>query len=429
MIVLENLKKSFGSRQILRGLSLEIPRGETVCLIGGSGTGKSVTLKHIMRLLEPDEGKIIFDGEDISHASGRKLQNARRKLGVLFQSGALLNWLTIGENVALPLAENTSMKRAEIDKRVMETLELLQIPHARDLYPNQISGGMQKRAGLARAVVWRPPCVLYDEPTSGLDPVITALVDEMINDMKAKLGATQVIITHDMTSAYRTADRIAMLYQGQVVEYGTPDEIKNTKNPIVRQFIEGLVTGPITAGMARVDSANSSEDAGGDAAASAPTPSSSSPRSGPPPKRRASARQSARRGASGSARADKLSSIIVVTDSQSQLGEWESGEMSEDGRYMDSQSQDSQSRDSVSDMESEVSDLLSSESNVVTESRTVSQVLREIESDDEVTGQDVSFVSDSNLDAEAVSFTDSSMDDSQDESGSQVSGSGDDSRD
>jgi phospholipid/cholesterol/gamma-HCH transport system ATP-binding protein len=260
VIRLEGLKKQFGDREILRGMDLHIERGQTVCLIGGSGTGKSVTLKHIMRLLEPDSGKVIFDGQDISHVSGRKLQNARQKMGVLFQSGALLNWLTVGQNVALPLAENTSMARKEIDKRVMETLELLQIPQAKNLFPNQISGGMQKRAGLARAVIWKPPCILYDEPTSGLDPVITALVDEMIVDMREKLGVTQVIVTHDMTSAYRTADKIAMLFKGQVVQYGTPDDIKNTDNPIVRQFIEGLVTGPITEGMKRV----TLEDKGGD---------------------------------------------------------------------------------------------------------------------------------------------------------------------
>lgn len=256
MIQLEGVEKSFGTSKILHGISFEVPRGETICLIGGSGTGKSVTLKHIMRLLEPDAGRIIFDGEDISHARGRKLEDARKKMGVLFQSGALLNWLTIGENVALPLRENTRMSNTEIDKQVMATLELLQIPHARDLFPNQISGGMKKRAGLARAVVWKPPCILYDEPTSGLDPVITALVDEMILDMRAKLGATQVIITHDMTSAYRVADKIAMLYKGRVIEVGSPDQIRGSKNPVVHQFIEGLVSGPITEGMRRVGDAS-----------------------------------------------------------------------------------------------------------------------------------------------------------------------------
>src|SRR5947209_262575 len=218
MIVLENLHKRFGTREILRGLDLEITRGETVCIIGGSGTGKSVTLKHIMRLLEPDEGKVFLDGQDISHIQGRDLVEARRKLGVLFQSAALLQWLTVGENVALPLRENTNLADERIDETVNQILNLLQIPQAKDLFPNQISGGMQKRAGLARAVVMKPAVILYDEPTSGLDPVKTALVDEMIIDMRAKLAVTQVVITHDMASAYRIADRIAMLYEGKVIQ-------------------------------------------------------------------------------------------------------------------------------------------------------------------------------------------------------------------
>jgi phospholipid/cholesterol/gamma-HCH transport system ATP-binding protein len=234
MIVLENLWKKFGTREILRGITLTIPRGETVCIIGGSGTGKSVTLKHIMRLLEPDEGKVILDGQDITHLQGFELAKARRKMGVLFQSAALLQWLTVGENVALPLRENTELTEGEIEKQVNDILKLLQIPQAKDLFPNQISGGMQKRAGLARAVVMKPHVILYDEPTSGLDPVKTALVDEMILDMHQKLDVTQVVITHDMTSAYRISN-----------QYGTPDEIKNTQNPIVRQFIEGLTKGPI----------------------------------------------------------------------------------------------------------------------------------------------------------------------------------------
>jgi phospholipid/cholesterol/gamma-HCH transport system ATP-binding protein len=245
MIVLENVWKKFGTREILRGINLTIPRGETVCIIGGSGTGKSVTLKHVMRLLEPDEGKIVLDGQDISHIQGRALAEARRKLGVLFQSGALLQWLTVGQNVALPLEENTTLEQPEIQKQVGDILKLLQIPQAKDLYPNQISGGMQKRAGLARAVVMKPQVILYDEPTSGLDPVKTALVDEMILDMQEKLSVTQVVITHDMASAYRISDHIAMLYEGKVIQYGTPDDIKATENPIVRQFIEGLTTGPI----------------------------------------------------------------------------------------------------------------------------------------------------------------------------------------
>lgn len=245
MVALEGIWKSFGTREVLKGLDLVVPEGETVCVIGGSGSGKSVTLKHIMRLLAPDRGKVTLDGEDITHLEGRPLAAARRKLGVLFQSGALLQWLTVGENVALPLRENTNLSEREIQERVTAKLELLQIPHARDQYPNQISGGMLKRAGLARAVVFEPPVILYDEPTSGLDPVKTALVDEMILDMQERLKVTQIVITHDMASAYRIGDRIAMLYDGKIIQYGTPDDIKNTEDPVVRQFIEGLTKGPI----------------------------------------------------------------------------------------------------------------------------------------------------------------------------------------
>ena len=242
MIHLEGVHKAFGKREILRGVELAIYPGETVCLIGGSGTGKSVSLKHIMRLIDPDQGKIWLDGEDITEAHGDRLQNARTKLGVNFQFGALLNWLTVFENVALPLRENTDMHEEEISQRVMQKLELLSIPHARDLYPTQISGGMVKRAGLARAVVMEESLkvILYDEPTSGLDPISTAVVDDMVNEMKSRLGLTQVIVTHDMTSAYRTADRIAVLYEGKVCQFGTPEEIQNSSVPYVQQFVHGL---------------------------------------------------------------------------------------------------------------------------------------------------------------------------------------------
>lgn len=244
MIHLEGIHKAFGSRQILRGIELAVYPGETVCLIGGSGSGKSVTLKHIMRLIDPDRGKVWLDGEDITEAHGSGLQVARSKLGVNFQFGALLNWMTIFENVALPLLENTRMKADEIEQRVMAKLELLSIPHARDLYPTQISGGMVKRAGLARAVVMEESLkvILYDEPTSGLDPISTAVVDEMVNEMKARLGLTQIIVTHDMASAYRTADRIAVLQEGKLVQFGTPEEIQTSSVPYVKQFVGGLST-------------------------------------------------------------------------------------------------------------------------------------------------------------------------------------------
>ncbi len=244
MIVLQDIYKTFGQRTVLRGVDLKVHTGETVCLIGGSGSGKSVTLKHIMRLLEPDRGEIWLDGENITTSHGDPLQRARSKLGVNFQFGALLNWLTVFENVALPLRETTLMSEAEIEERVMSKLELLSIPHARDLFPTQISGGMVKRAGLARAVVMEESLkvILYDEPTSGLDPISTAVVDNMVNELKGRLGLTQIIVTHDMASAYRTADRIAVLYQGRVVQVGSPEEIQNSRVPYVRQFVQGLST-------------------------------------------------------------------------------------------------------------------------------------------------------------------------------------------
>ncbi len=244
MIHLKDIYKAFGTKQVLRGIDLAVYPGETVCIIGGSGTGKSVTLKHIMRLLDPDEGQIWLDGEDITHIHGEELDKARLKLGVNFQFGALLAWLTVFDNVALPLQENTDMTAKQIEERVMSKLELLSIPQARDQFPDQISGGMKKRAGLARAVVMEEhlKVILYDEPTSGLDPISTATVDEMVNEMKDRLGVTQIIVTHDMASAYRTADRIAVLHQGEVVQFGTPEEIQSSSVPYVQQFIRGLST-------------------------------------------------------------------------------------------------------------------------------------------------------------------------------------------
>lgn len=246
MVILQGIHKSFGARHVLRGLDLEVLEGETVCIIGGSGTGKSVTLKHIMRLVDPDRGRIWLDGQDITDVTGDELQRARSKLGVNFQFGALLNWLTVFENVALPLRENTDMSEPEIERRVMAKLELLNIPHARDQYPDQISGGMRKRAGLARAVVMEESVkvILYDEPTSGLDPISTAMVDEMIIELKARLGLTQIVVTHDMVSAYRIADRIAVLHEGQVAQYGTPKEIQESTVPYVRKFVLGLTQLP-----------------------------------------------------------------------------------------------------------------------------------------------------------------------------------------
>ena len=269
MVRLEGVHKRFGPRTILRGLDLEAHEGETICILGGSGTGKSVTLKLIMRLLDPDEGRVWLDGQDISDVGGDQLQAARAKLGVNFQFAALLAWLTVFENVALPLRENTAMTEAQIEQRVMSKLDLLKIPHARDLYPDQISGGMKKRAGLARAVVMEESVkvILYDEPTSGLDPIATTMVDEMIIDVRERLGLTQLVVTHDMGSAYRIADRLAVLNEGRCVQFGTPEEIKNSKEPYVQQFVAGLTAPPAKkakTGKLRVDAPPKKSD-GGDA--------------------------------------------------------------------------------------------------------------------------------------------------------------------
>jgi phospholipid/cholesterol/gamma-HCH transport system ATP-binding protein len=249
-VKLEGVHKSFGQRHVLRGLDLEVFEGETICIIGGSGTGKSVTLKIIMRLVDVDRGKVWLDGQDITEARGDAAQLARSKLGVNFQFGALLAWLTVFENVALPLRENSRMTDEQIERRVMDKLELLKIPHARDQYPDQISGGMKKRAGLARAVVMEESVkvILYDEPTSGLDPISTALVDEMIIELKGRLGLTQIVVTHDMVSAYRIADRIAVLHEGKVAQYGTPKEIQESTVPYVQQFVSGLSAPPAQRG-------------------------------------------------------------------------------------------------------------------------------------------------------------------------------------
>jgi|GEM_PF-1306914 len=246
LVRVKNLHKAFGEKKILRGVSFVVHEGETLCIVGGSGTGKSVTLKHVMRLLSPDQGEIWLDGEEITHARGDRLQLARQKLGVNFQFGALLNWLTVFENAALPLRENTNMTDEQIEARVMSKLELLKIPHARDLYPPEISGGMRKRAGLARAVVMEETVkvILYDEPTSGLDPISTALVDEMINEMRERLGLAQIVITHDMASVRRTADSVVVLHEGKIVQYGTPDEIEASSVPYVQQFVSGLTAPP-----------------------------------------------------------------------------------------------------------------------------------------------------------------------------------------
>jgi phospholipid/cholesterol/gamma-HCH transport system ATP-binding protein len=245
-IELQGVRKSFGPHHVLRGISLRVDDGTTTVIIGGSGTGKSVTLKHMIGILKPDQGKVIVDDEDISQYDDRKLEVVRRKFGFLFQSAALINWLSVYENVALPLRELTSMKDDEIAERVRAKLKLLQVERAAQRFPPEISGGMKKRVGLARALIWDPRYLLFDEPTSGLDPVITATVDQMIIETREQTGVTSVVVTHDMASARRIADKIVMLYNGEVVEQGPPDEFMSSRSPLVQQFIRGDLDGPIT---------------------------------------------------------------------------------------------------------------------------------------------------------------------------------------
>jgi len=246
MIELIDVYKKLGSRQVLAGVDLHVRSGETMVIIGRSGTGKSIALKHIVGLMRPDSGEVIVDGINVGTADRKRLLKLRAKMGVLFQSGALIHWMTVAENVALPLRELGGYDEKQIRGIVREKLDLVELSGAGQLTPDKISGGMQKRAALARAIARNPEIILYDEPTTGLDPVIARAINDLIVGIQKKLGVTSVVVTHDMDSAYSIADRIAMLHAGRIIEIGTPEEIKNTGDPAVRQFIEGGISGPLT---------------------------------------------------------------------------------------------------------------------------------------------------------------------------------------
>ena len=245
MIEFRNVTKRFGSRLVLDNISLTIEDGETFVIIGQSGMGKTVMLRHIAGLLDPDEGEVLVDGVKMSNAEPRVKDQLREKIGLLFQSGALLNWMSVAENLALPLVEHKKHTAEEIERKVDEKLSILQLTDAKYKMPADISGGMKKRVGLARALIRDPEIILYDEPTSGLDPVMSEVINQLILQLKRDFCVTSFVVTHDMRSAYTIADRIAMLYQGKLVQCDTPDNIKNTTNPVVRQFIEGKLDGPI----------------------------------------------------------------------------------------------------------------------------------------------------------------------------------------
>jgi len=239
VIKLIDVHKSFGPKDVLQGFSLEVSEGESMVIIGYSGSGKSVAIKHIVGLLEPDEGEVWVDGRMVSGLTRRELYELRSHIGYVFQFAALFDSYSIGENVAMGLRKQGILTPGEIDRRVVEALELVDLPNVAERFPAELSGGMRKRVGIARAVALRPKYMLYDEPTTGLDPVTSATMDELMVRMREVLGVTSVVITHDMRSAYTVGTRIAMLYEGRVRQVGTVDEIRNTKDPVVSQFIEG----------------------------------------------------------------------------------------------------------------------------------------------------------------------------------------------
>ncbi len=238
-IRLFDVEKAFGNLQILRRLTLTIHDGETVSIIGGSGSGKSTALKHMVGLLRPDDGEVYVDEQNVSRLDQESLYELRRNVGYVFQFAALFDSMTIAQNVGMGRKRMPDMSDEAIDERVAECLRMVDLDGTEEKLPAQLSGGQRKRAGFARAIATRPKYMLYDEPTTGLDPVTTAVIDELIVRMSDELGVTGVVITHDMKSAFRISDRIAMLYDGRIRFDGTPDELRACENPLVRGFVEG----------------------------------------------------------------------------------------------------------------------------------------------------------------------------------------------
>lgn len=246
LIKVEGLFKAFGSLEVLRGTDLSIAKGESMVVIGGSGTGKSVLIKNIIGLLRPDAGTVNVDGEVVADLKRPELGELRRRMGMLFQYAALFDSMNVADNVGFALRQHTKMSEEEIVDRVAEVLSMVGLSGVQEKFPAELSGGMKKRAGLARAIALGPQIMLYDEPTTGLDPILADQINDLILDLQQRLHVTSVSITHDMISAYKIADRIAMLYEGRIEEVGTPEEIQKSDNPVVQQFIHGRAEGPIT---------------------------------------------------------------------------------------------------------------------------------------------------------------------------------------
>lgn len=239
MIELRDIHKSFGPKAVLRGFSLEVRAGETLVMLGRSGTGKSVTLKMIVGLLRPDTGAVMVDDVDVAGAPRAALRRVRRDVAYLFQTGALVNWMTVRENISLPLVERRELRPRAIRERVDESLASLDLLEAAEQFPAQISGGMRKRAALCRVLVQQPRAILYDEPTAGLDPILSRTVADLISSVQKTEDRTALVVTHDLDLAFSIADRIGLHHEGQLVEVGTPDEFRQSQHPVVRAFLDG----------------------------------------------------------------------------------------------------------------------------------------------------------------------------------------------
>jgi len=253
VVEVSRLVRTFGTRTVIDDLSFTIQRGETLVIMGGSGCGKSTLLRHIIGVMKPTAGSVKIFGDEITTMNDRQIANVRRRFGMLFQSGALLASLTVGENVALPLFQHTDMSRDEIEEVVTRKLQMVGLNGFNNLKPSEISGGMRKRVGLARALALDPELLFSDEPTSGLDPIMTAVVDKLTLELTQGEGMTAVVVTHDMTSAFRIATRMIMLGRGKILAQGTPDEIRTHPDPEVQQFINGEADGPMPMNLSKDD--------------------------------------------------------------------------------------------------------------------------------------------------------------------------------
>ena len=245
IIEVRDIYKKFGTMQVLSGVSLDVYKGETLVIMGGSGCGKSTVLRHMTGALKPDSGSVVMKGQNLAELNEDGRDALRKKFGILFQFGALFDSLTVKENVCIALREHTKLDENIMSIMVKMKLELVGLRGFEGLMPAQLSGGMKKRVGLARAIAMDPEIIFYDEPTAGLDPIVGGVIDQLILDLSKKFSITSVVITHDMNSVFRIADRIAMLHEGKIIQVGTKEEIKNTTNPFVKQFVNGEPEGPV----------------------------------------------------------------------------------------------------------------------------------------------------------------------------------------